>query len=499
VSLRLRLIVAATSAVALAVLLVAVGAYITTGHELRHQVDVSLDRRLDIRPRLVQNALGSVDLTVPGRRFPGDNTSVQIVRSDGTVLGFSGVELPVSASDKQLAATTTTVTTHRDVRVSGVHLRVATRALGGGLAEMAASPLDTVDNTLHHLILLLALLALGGVAVAAGLGWLVAQAALAPVERLTAAAERVAVTRDLTETIPVHGADEVARLASTLNSMLVAVDESQKQQRRLVADASHELRTPLTSLRTNLEVLARSPDIADADRQALLGDLIDQVAELGTLVGQLVELDRSDVGAAEVLRPVSFDELVATAVTRARRNTPALSFAASLEPTVVVGLAGELERAASNLIDNAAKWSPPGGTVDVSLTDGVLRVRDHGPGIDPADLPHVFDRFYRSAAARGRPGSGLGLSIVRQAAEDHHGQAWIEAAPGGGTVACLAIPLATAAAPHTSGPPIDARPPAAPRWGSQPARDLAASTSPAATDASRQPSISAPFPGSKDL
>jgi two-component system sensor histidine kinase MprB len=444
---------------------------------------------------------------------------VQIVRSDGAVLGVSGVELPVTSSDKQLAAGKTG-TTHRDVTVGGVHLRVAVRGIGGGLAVMAASPLDTVDNTLHHLVLLLALLALGGVALAAALGWLVARAALAPVERLTAAAERVAVTRDLTSTIPVHGADEVARLASTLNSMLVAVDDSQKQQRRLVADASHELRTPLTSLRTNLEVLARSPDISDPDRQALLGDLIGQVAELGTLVSQLVDLDRSDVGVAEVLRPVALDEVVATAVNRARRNSPGLTFAASLEPTLVVGLAGLLERAASNLLDNAAKWSPPGGTVEVSLSNGVLRVRDHGPGIDRADLPHVFDRFYRSAAARGLPGSGLGLSIVRQAAEDHDGRAWIEAAADGGTVACLAIPAAPTGPPTPPGafradpafppawtaPPAAATPrpvapePAAPQPPqAQPARDRAASISPMATDASRQPSISAPLPGSKDL
>jgi two-component system sensor histidine kinase MprB len=296
------------------------------------------------------------------------------------------------------------------------------------------------------------------------------------------------------------------------------VDDSQKEQRRLVADASHELRTPLTSVRTNLEVLARSPDISDPDRQALLGDLIDQVAELGTLVGHLVDLDRSDVSVAEVLRPVAFDEVVATAVNRARRNSPGLTFTVTLEPTLVVGLAGLLERAASNLLDNAAKWSPPGGSVEVSLDNGVLRVRDHGPGIDPADLPHVFDRFYRSAVARGLPGSGLGLSIVRQAAEDHHGQAWIEAAPGGGTVACLAIPAAPSGPPSPSvsdridatvaspwappGPPAAESPaaqPPVPELAAQPARDLAASISPTATEASRQPSISAPLPGSKDL
>jgi two-component system sensor histidine kinase MprB len=275
----------------------------------------------------------------------------------------------------------------------------------------------------------------------------------------------------------VHGVDEVARLSKTLNSMLVALDDSQQQQRRLIADASHELRTPLTSLRTNLEVLARSPVISDADRQALLGELVDQVAELGTLVGQLVELDRDDA-VVESPHPLAWDEVVASAVNRVRRNRPEVSVTASLEPTTVVGLAGQLERAVSNLLDNAGKWSPPGGTVEVSLAGGVLSVRDHGPGVDPADLPHLFDRFYRSVAARGLPGSGLGLSIVKQTADDHHGRAWIESAAGGGTVASLQLPVVAVA---------------------QRARALAASISAAATDASPQPSISAPFPGSNDL
>jgi two-component system sensor histidine kinase MprB len=492
-SLRFRLIVAASTAVAIAVVLVVLGAYVSTSHELRHQLDVSLDRRLAVRPRIQVTPLGPPEVGVALPRFPGDSGAVQVVDSSGQILGGTGFALPVNASDRQLAAGAPG-TRHRDATVGGVHLRIGTRGIGGGLAVQAAQPLDAVDRTLHHLVLLLSLLALGGVALAAGLGWLVARAALAPVERLTAAAEQVATTRDLTATIDVHGADEVARLAQTLNSMLVALDDSQKQQRRLIADASHELRTPLTSLRTNLEVLARSPEISDPDRQALLGELIDQVAELGTLVGQLVELDRSDV-SVETPRPVSWDEVIATALSRARRNRPEVTFDVSLEPTVVFGLAGQLERATSNLLDNAAKWSPPSGTVEVSLRAGVLRVRDHGPGIDPADLPHVFDRFYRSVAARGLPGSGLGLSIVRQAADEHDGRAWIEAAPGGGTIAALQLPL-TPVPPPIPPPPPD---PAAVAAVAQRARDLAESISAAAAEASRQPSISAPLPGSNDL
>jgi two-component system sensor histidine kinase MprB len=310
----------------------------------------------------------------------------------------------------------------------------------------------------------------------------------------------VATTRDLTATIDVHGADEVARLASTLNAMLVALDESQRAQRRLIADASHELRTPLTSLRTNLEVLARSHDLGEPDRQALLGDLIAQVAELGTLVGQLVDLDRTDIVANDVPEPMFLDQTVASAVARARRNSPEVRFSTDLESTVVVGLAGLLERAVANLCDNAAKWSPPGGMVEVTLAGGVLRVRDHGPGIDPGDVPHVFDRFYRSTAARGLPGSGLGLSIVKQAADLHRGQAWVEPAPDGGTVAVLALPTDTAAWPDHESRLVTPKEPTSDGQDPESATlARAASPSMSAADALGQPSISAPLPGSSDL
>jgi two-component system sensor histidine kinase MprB len=253
----------------------------------------------------------------------------------------------------------------------------------------------------------------------------------------------------LSSTIDVRGADEIARLGQTLNALLSTVDQHQQAQRRLVADASHELRTPLTSLRTNLELLARSPNISDDERQAILTDLVAQAAELSSLVGQLVDLEREPLGTNEPRLEVALDEIVEAAVARARLHAPGLRFTVNVERTPVVGQAGVLERAVANLLDNAAKWSPPGGEIDVQLVGGTLSVRDHGPGIDPADAPHVFERFYRSARARALPGSGLGLSIVRQAAEDHGGQAWLLPAPGGGTIACLRIPTPpTPDAPH---------------------------------------------------
>lgn len=431
VSLRLRLIVAASAAVAVAVLVVAAGALLTVRHELRYQVDVSLSRNAEGIQRL-----RGVPLAVIEGRIRG---VYQLLDPEGRIVTSVGADLDVTAADRAVAMQRLGTARH-DATVDGLHVRVLTVGLVGGGAAQITAPLDAVDATLKRLVVLLAFIVLGGIALAAALGMAVARAALVPVERLTAQAERVAATMDLTSPIEVRGADEISRLGQTLNALLATVDQSQQAQRRLVADASHELRTPLTSLRTNLELLARSPNVSDAERQAILGDLVAQAAELSSLVGQLVDLEREPLGS-EPASELAFDEVVAAALARARLHAPALRFEARLEPTRVVGQAGTLERAVTNLLDNAAKWSPPGGAVEVALSGGTLTVRDHGPGIDPGDVPHVFDRFYRSARARALPGSGLGLSIVRQAAEDHRGQAWIAPAPGGGTVACLRLPV----------------------------------------------------------
>ena len=255
---------------------------------------------------------------------------------------------------------------------------------------------------------------------------------------LTDAAEHVARTRDLSRRIEREGDDELSRLAGAFNTMLEALDDSQRAQRRLVADASHELRTPLTSLRTNLEVLARG-GLAPGDHERLRADLIAQLEELTLLVSDLVDLAREEEPVAE-REVLALDELVAAAVERARRHAPGVEFSAALEPVLVEGVRSRLDRAVANLLDNAAKHGD--GHVEVVLRDGVLTVRDHGPGIAAEDLPFVFDRFYRSAAARGRPGSGLGLAIVRQAAEAHGGAVRAGAAPGGGAELTLTLPTA---------------------------------------------------------
>ena len=261
----------------------------------------------------------------------------------------------------------------------------------------------------------------------------------------------MAATRDLSRRIDVTGTDEVARLAGRFNEMLGALEASRRAQRQLVADASHELRTPLTSLRTNIEVLARSDGMPAADRESLLRDLVSQLEDLTVLVGDLVDLAREEeqggvaLSAAAGAEEVRLDAVVEQAVERARRHAPLLSFEADLEPVVVRGVPERLDRAVANMLDNAIKWSPAGKVVEVSVRESEVTVRDHGPGIDPADLPFVFDRFYRAPAARGVPGSGLGLAIVRQVAEAHGGTVTASRADGGGTVLRLRLDRASSA------------------------------------------------------
>ncbi|MEO5576715.1 MAG: HAMP domain-containing sensor histidine kinase, partial [Gaiellaceae bacterium] len=223
--------------------------------------------------------------------------------------------------------------------------------------------------------------------------------------------------------------------------MLGALEDSARAQRRLVSDASHELRTPLTSLRTNIEVLARDQALPPGDREQLLRDVTEQLTEMTALIAELVELARGDQVPSDP-EDVRLDLVTAAAIERTRRNRPGVTFTSKLEETMIRGVPATIERAISNLLDNAAKWSPAGAEVEVALRGGELAVRDHGPGIDDDDLPFVFDRFYRASAARGLPGSGLGLAIVRQVAEAHGGTVVAGRAEGGGTLMRLTLPAA---------------------------------------------------------
>ena len=348
------------------------------------------------------------------------------------------LELPVTEHDRA-AARGEEGAFFSDAEVSGTHVRVLTVPLEGGYALQIARPLDEVDTAMARIRNWLFLIASLGVVTAAVLGLVVARTVLTPVRRLTRTAEDVTETRDLSRRIEVTGRDELSRLASTFNTMLAALEDSSRAQRQLVSDASHELRTPLTSLRTNIEVLARDERMPPDERERLLVDVTEQLIEMTELVAELVELARGDREPAEP-EDVRLDLVVASAIDRAARNRPSVSFQPDLEESVVRGVPATIERAVSNLLDNAAKWSPPGGEVEVAVHAGEVSVRDHGPGIDAADAPFVFDRFYRAANARGMPGSGLGLSIVRQVAESHGGSVTAEAAEGGGTRMRLFLP-----------------------------------------------------------
>jgi two-component system sensor histidine kinase MprB len=450
---RRRLALAAAAAVAVAVLLASVAAYVLVQGQLRGEIDQSLQQRADAITKM--SRMVREERSAPPRRVPppdvvvgGAVPFVQLLGEKGAVRvpGDERVRLPVDAHDVR-SARGEDGRGLRDAEVDGEHVRMLTVPLHGGGAVQLARSLEEVDAVLVDLRLILGGVLVMGIAFALVLGRFVARTALAPVERLTEASEHVAATRDLSRRIDAgSGDDELARLAGSFNTMLdalqeamTALDSSLHAQRQLVADASHELRTPLTSLRTNIEVL-RDPDgLTEHQRRDLLDDVAMQLDELGGLVGDVIEMARGEHRGLEP-QDVRFDELVAEAVERRRRYSRELRFETELEPTVVEGTPERLERAVANLLDNAAKFSPPGGLVEVALRDGELSVRDHGPGIDPTDLPHVFDRFYRSAAARAVPGSGLGLAIVRQTAEAHRGGVSAEPAVGGGTVFRLRLP-----------------------------------------------------------
>jgi two-component system sensor histidine kinase MprB len=325
----------------------------------------------------------------------------------------------------------------RDVRYRGVAMRLYTTRLpstSDGLVR-TARPLTEAQATITRVRWLLIGLTLGGALAAALLGRLAANTVLRPVRALAGAVREVSATRDLKRRIPVSGRDELASLAADFNAMLAALETSQQAQQQLIADASHELRTPLTAHRANVELLAR-PDLPVEQRQRVLAAAVRTIGELSALVGDLIQAAR-DGRSVDAREPLALDELVATAVARAQHRAPQLRFESQLEPHGFVGARSRVERAIDNVLDNAVKWSPPGGTVEIRLADGRLTVRDHGPGIAEADLPHVFDRFYRAPAARALPGSGLGLAIVKQTVEDHGGGVTIANAEGGGALATL--------------------------------------------------------------
>ena len=446
-SLRARLAVFIALAVGLSVAAVAAVAYGFARDEARDEVDAFLLQRGP-----VTGILGALEFNdFRGSRGRGvvqpgligdvvrEDAVAQFVEADGTIItiGLSATILPVDERDLNIAATGGTDYL-RDATIDGVHYRMLTRPLLPGVAVQVARDLTETDSILGGLRSRMVLLGLAGAGLAAAVGWLVSARSLRPVGLLTDAAEQVTETRELGARIEVQREDELGRLATAFNTMLATLEEARVSQERMVADASHELRTPLTSLRTNIELLDRGAVTGD-ERAALLEDVISELGELTHLVSELVDL--ATIGRDEEPRiEVDLASLVEQAARRMRRRT-GVEVMVTADDTVVTGRPSGLLRAISNLLDNAAKWGESDGPVQVTLDGGTLSVRDRGPGIPEADLPHVFERFYRSREARSQPGSGLGLSIVAAVAEDHGGTAFARNAPDGGAIVGITLPI----------------------------------------------------------
>jgi two-component system, OmpR family, sensor histidine kinase MprB len=384
---------------------------------------------------------------IPNTSLGAAGSYTQIITTTGkTVLAPGETNtLPITATDIAVAKGKTPITL-RTGTVDGTRIRIATAQMpgavgpnGAAVAVMVARPLDETESVLANLRELLFLIGAAGALLAAVLGIVVARTTLKPVRRLIAATDHVADTRDLSKRIAVRGGSELDHLAMSFNSMLGALERSETSQRQLVADASHELRTPLTSLRTNVEVLAHGR-LPVAERKRVITSVLGQIERLSGLVTGLIDLARGTEPVSEQA-DVALADVVELVVAAARTHWPELTFTATTDGSVVHGDPVRLERAISNLVDNAAKWSPPQGLVDIVVDHGEIRVADQGPGVAAADRPRIFDRFWRSPSARKMPGSGIGLAIVQQVAEAHAGGVTVEDAEGGGALFTLRLPI----------------------------------------------------------
>jgi two-component system sensor histidine kinase MprB len=457
--LRRRLSIIAAASVGIAILAASVVCYLVVRTQLRGQIDDSL------RAEMQAVGQGSSLQSLPGvpASDGGPVPYAQAVLADGQTAAVTGtyhLALPISQADRRIARQQSG-TSWTDATVGSSHVRVLTfpaNTYDGPAALQIARPLNNIDSILSNLRLILGLVLLGGVVVAGTLGRFASRRVLKPLKEVERTAQHIAETDDLSDRIHVHADDEVGRLASRFNQMLDrlqgsrnALDDSVRAQRQLVADASHELRTPVTSLRTNIEILLQTDELDPKERHAMLTDVVEQSEELASLVNDLIELARGDEPGAET-DDVRLDWVAEESLARARRNAPGLRFVSTIEPALLDGVPERLGRAINNLLDNASRHSPAGGTIELYAGPAGIRVRDHGNGVDEADLPYLFDRFYRGSNARGRHGSGLGLAIVRQVTEQHGGIATVTNAPGGGALFTLSLPAVSPEQPHGNAP-----------------------------------------------
>ncbi|MFD7560322.1 sensor histidine kinase [Streptomyces sp. NPDC059533] len=440
--LRTRLALAVTAAVAFVAVGVCAAAYLVVRSALYEQLDLSLTQSARLA---AQRNPGEPAGTLAGEcRFLAAPACAEVVPADPADDPGRPGQLPVAPAAREVAAGER-APYYTNIAVAGHPARMLTTDYAKGRALQVALRADTVEAGIEEASRWLLLTAVAGVLLAAVLGYWVSRTGLAPVTRLTATAERIAATRDPRHRIelppPLPGAlgreDEITRLAGSFNTMLGELEQSVTAQRRLVADASHELRTPLTALRTNAELLARAERLTDAQRERASAALGRQLREVTGLVNDLIELAR-DEEPTPLVEQVRLDAVVERCVEGARAHWPGVPFVVRTEGVVVAGVPARLSRLLTNLLDNAAKFSPGGTPVEVDLAhdSGVpeVTVRDHGPGIAAEDLPYVFDRFYRAGAARALPGSGLGLAMARQIARAHGAELVAEAAPGGGAL-----------------------------------------------------------------
>ncbi|MEV2247638.1 HAMP domain-containing sensor histidine kinase [Streptomyces sp. NPDC049970] len=448
--LRSRLALLVAMAVAVAVAAVAAACWFVTREQLEHQLDSSLRNSPAVDRSLVTELLASCQGAGRGPLKPPGSYTLQIIDAAGTVCGSPNTTR-ISPADEDLAvaAGERRDSLHSGTDSDGTRMRVYTYGLelrpsGQLYAVSVARPEKEVTDPLSTLAWVLLLVSGIGVVGAGAAGLWIARTGLRPVDDLAHAVEHVARTEDLTVRIPAEGEDEIARLSRSFNSMTGALATSRDRQSQLIADAGHELRTPLTSLRTNIELLARSDETGRAippdDRKALMSSVKAQMTELAALIGDLQELSRPDAAEPGPLQVVALHDVTREALRRARLRGPELTITAELAPWYVRAEPAALERAVVNVLDNAVKFSPPGGTIEVALHRGELTVRDHGPGIPAGDLPHVFDRFWRSPSARQLPGSGLGLSIVARTVQQAGGEIDLRPAEGGGTTAVIRLP-----------------------------------------------------------